>query len=175
MLCYNLFMKLTRILKITQKEFYDFLENDLLSNIYQCTNEKLSVKDIKKGLKYTKHDRDAFTRIFISILDYKRDEFYKSEIKSITDTITISFQTEVVDDGLKVIFNQYIEGFENKKHNKLMRLFSEGVYYGRMTDTLYDIQKKIINNREGILEPTHPKSVEHKELKKLFSKKSNRV
>lgn len=150
-------MKLTRILKVTEKEFYDFLENDLLSNIYQCTNNKLSVKDIKKGLKYTKHAEDALTRIDISILDYKRDVFYKSEIKSMADTITISFETEVVNEGLKVIFNQYIESFEKGKHNKLMKLFSEAVYYGRMTDKLYDIQKSIISTREGALEPIHSK------------------
>ena len=141
-------MKLTRILKITEKEFYDFLENDLLFNIFQCTNQKLSVNDVKKGLKYTKNNDDALARIDISILDYKRGSFYKSEVKSMADTITIFFETEIVDTGLKVILNQYFESFESAKHSKFMRLFSEGVYYGRMTDTLYDIQKKIIKNRE---------------------------
>lgn len=165
-------MKLTRILKITEKEFYDHLENDLLSNIGQCSDKKLSAKDIKKGLKYEKYAEDALTSIVTSILDYKRGSFYKSETKSIVDTITISLETEIVDDGLKVIFNQYIESFEKKKHNKFMRLFSEAVYYGRMTDTLYDIQKKIINKRDGVKEPTPPKPLEHKYLKKLFSKET---
>jgi hypothetical protein len=141
-------MKITRVLKVTEKEFYDFLEDSLLSDIYQCTNKNLSVESIQKGLKYSKHDKDAFTRIDISILDYKRGVSYKSEIKSMADTITISYETEVVDDGLKILFNQNFESFESKKHNKFMRLFSEAVYYGRMTDTLYDIQNKIINKRE---------------------------
>ncbi|WP_234122544.1 DUF3284 domain-containing protein [Clostridium hydrogenum] len=140
-------MKLTRILKITEKEFYDLLENDLLSNIYQCTGKELSVNDIKKGLKYAKQDKDALTRTDISILDYERGAVYKSEIKSIADTITISFETEVVDTGLKIVFNQCFESFKSEKHNKLMRLFSEAVYYGRMTDTLYDMEKKILKNR----------------------------
>lgn len=145
-------MKLTRILKITEKEFYDFLETDLLSNIHQYTCRKLSVKDIKKGLKFSKHEQDALARIDVSILDYKRGSVYKSVTKSLADTITISFQTEVVDEGLKIIFNQHLDSFENKKQNKILRMFSEAVYYGRMTDTLYDIQKKIINNREIVLE-----------------------
>ncbi|WP_183277904.1 DUF3284 domain-containing protein [Clostridium fungisolvens] len=163
-------MKLTRILKINEKDFYDFLEKDLLSNINQCMSKELSAKDIKKGLKYSKYDNDAHTRIDITILDYKRGEFYKSQIKSLLDTITISYETEVVDEGLKVIFNQHIESFEKEKHNKLMRMFSEAVYYGRMTDTLYDIQKKILNSKEGIVEPVHPQQAEYKHLKKLFSK-----
>lgn len=148
-------MKLTRILKITEKEFYDFLETDLLSNIRQCTGKELSVKDIKKGLKYSKHEEDAITRIDVSILDYKRGSIYKSITKSLADTITISFETELVDYGLKIIFNQHLEDFENKKQNKVLRMFSEAVYYGRMTDTLYDIQKKIINNRSESVEVTH--------------------
>lgn len=148
-------MKLTRILKITEKEFYDFLETDLLSNIRQCTGKELSVKDIKKGLKYSKHEEDALTRIDVSILDYERGSTYKSITKSLADTITISFETEVVDDGLKIIFNQNLENFESKKQNKLLRLFSEAVYFGRMTDTLYDIQKKIIDNRSESVEVAH--------------------
>lgn len=137
-------MKLTRILKITEKEFYDFLENDLISNIYKFTNQKVSRIDIKKGLKYTKYDDNAHIKLDILILEYKRGEIFKSSTKSMFDKITISFQTEIVDEGLKIIFNQNIESFEKEKHNKFMRLFSEAVYYGRMSDTLYDIQKKII-------------------------------
>ncbi|MCM8711887.1 DUF3284 domain-containing protein [Clostridium sp. SYSU_GA19001] len=139
-------MKLTRILKVTEKDFYDFLEKDLLSNIYQCTGKELSEKDIKKGLIYSKFDNDALTRIDVCILDYKRGSFFKSQIKSVIDTITISFETETADDGLKVIFNQHIQSFENQKHSKFMKLFSEAVYYGRMSNTLYDIQKKIVNS-----------------------------
>ncbi|GFZ30176.1 hypothetical protein CSC2_07020 [Clostridium zeae] len=163
-------MKLTRILKITEKDFYDFLENDLLSNINQCNGKELSVEDIKKGLKYSKYDNNAHTRIDISILEYKRGELYKSKIKTFMDTITISYETEVVEEGLKIIFNQHIESFEKEKHNKLMRMFSEGVYFGRMTDTLYDIQKKILSSKQGITEPFTPQPVGHKHLKKLFSK-----
>ncbi|MBK1812200.1 DUF3284 domain-containing protein [Clostridium sp. YIM B02505] len=163
-------MKLTRILKITEKDFYDFLENDLLSDINQCLGKELSVEDIKKGLKYSKYDNNAHTRIDISILEYKRGEFYKSKIKTLVDTITITYETEVVEEGLKITFNQHIESFEKEKHNKLMRMFSEAVYYGRMTDTLYDIQKKILSSKEGIVEPVRPHPVEHKHMKKLFSK-----
>ncbi|QAA35349.1 DUF3284 domain-containing protein [Clostridium manihotivorum] len=168
-------MKLTRILKINEKEFYDFLENDLLSNIYQSSGKELSVEDIKKGLRYSKYDNNAHTRIDITILEYKRGEFYKAQIKSLMDTITISYETEVVDEGLRIIFNQNIESFEKEKHNKIMRMFSEAVYYGRMTDTLYDIEKKITNLREGIVEPVKPKPLEHQQLTNLFSKKSDRV
>ncbi|WP_418219558.1 DUF3284 domain-containing protein [Clostridium isatidis] len=86
------------------------------------------------------------------MLDYKRGSLYKAEIKSIYDTIRISYETKEVDNKLKIIFNQHIESFESKKHNKFMKFFSEGVYLGRMTDTLYDIQNKIIKERESLTE-----------------------
>ena len=148
-------MRLTRILKITEKEFYDFLETSLLSNIRQCTGRELSIKDIKKGFKYSKHEEDVLTRIDVSILDYERGFIYQSITKSLADTITISFETEVVKDGLKIIFNQSLENFESKKQNKFLRMFSEAVYLGRMTDTLYDIEKKIMNNRSESVEVAH--------------------
>ena len=143
-------MKLTRILKITETDFYDFLENDLISNIYKFTNKEVSAIDIKKGLKYTKYNDNAHIKLDISILEYERGKIFRSMTKSLFDKITISFETEVVKEGLKVIFNQNIESFENEKHNKFMRLFSEAVYYGRMSDTLYSIQKKIISNSNTI-------------------------
>jgi len=145
-------MKLTRVLNITEKEFYDFLERDLLDDIYKHTNKRLGVRDIKGGLKYRKYDEKSLTHIDISILDYKRGSLYKAEIKSIYDTIRISYETKEVDNKLKIIFNQHIESFESKKHNKFIKFFSEGVYLGRMTDTLYDIQNKIIKERESLTE-----------------------
>lgn len=163
-------MKLIRTLKVTKKEFYDFLEDDLLSNIYQCTQKKLSTNDIKKGLHYSKNDSDVHTRVDVTIVDYLRGEYYKSKIKSMEDTVSIVYRTKEVEDGLEVEFTQHISSFENKKHNKIMKGFSEAVYLSRMTDTLYDIQKKIINKKEGIIEKKPSQPIQHKHLKKLLSK-----
>lgn len=165
-------MKITRTLQITEQEFYDYLENDVIANVADCTQRTIKVKDVKKGLRYTKQGDDVYNRVDITVLDYERGKFYKSKIKSMADTITLSYETSVVEKGLQIIFHQHIESFEKKKQRKLMRMFSEGVYYGRMSDTLYDIQKKIVNIRDGIEEKPLPQAKEHKHLKKLIAKKS---
>ncbi len=163
-------MKLIRTFPITIDEFYDFLESDLLANAATCTSRSLSVNDIKKGFKYSKHDNNAHTRIDVTILDYQRHKHYKSKIKSIADTITIEYETRTCEKGLEITFNQHFESFETTRHNKFMELFSQAVYLGRMTDTLYDIERKIVNRREGITEIVQPRQTEHKLLRKLISK-----
>ena len=163
-------MKLIRTFAFTSDEFYDFLESDLLANAAKCTSRPLSVNDIKKGFKYSKHDNNAHTRIDVTILDYQRQLHYKSKIKSISDTITIEYATRPCEKGLEITFIQGFESFETTKHNKFMELFSQAVYLGRMTDTLYEIEKKIINRREGIEEKVIVQPEQHKLLRKLISK-----
>lgn len=164
-------MKITRTLQVSEQEFYDYLENDVIANVADCAQRTINVKDIKKGLRYTKQGDTIYNRVDITVLDYERGKIYKFQVTSMADTITLSYETSEVEKGLQIIFHQHIESFEHKKQRKLMRMFSEGVYYGRMSDTLYDIQKKIFNIREGIEEkPLQAK--EHKHLKKLIAKKS---
>ncbi|MDD8055156.1 MAG: hypothetical protein PHV15_04660, partial [Thomasclavelia ramosa] len=80
----------------------------------------------------------------------------------------IEYSTREVDKGLEVEFDQIIESFEKKKTNFLMREFSKAVYLGRMTDTLYDMQTKIHNQRNNIKETKIKK--ENKLLKHIQSK-----
>ena len=142
-------MKLTRTLKVSEAEFYDYLECELLTTIYQCSAKELSANDIKKGLNYSKNEDNTNARIDVTILEYQRGSVYKANIKSLTDNIILSYETKVENDGLTVVFHQYIDSFERKKHNRFMHFFSEGVYLGRMSDMIYGIQKKIITQREA--------------------------
>lgn len=143
-------MILTRTLSVSEDEFYDHLENELLATIQECTSKELRASEIKKGLKYSKNEENINARIEVTILEYQRGKVYKSVTKSYTDTITLSFDTEVVADGLKVIFHQDIKSFTEKKQNKVMRELSTGIYLGRMSDTIYGIQEKVIKRRNTL-------------------------
>lgn len=143
-------MKLTRTIKVSEDEFYDHLEQELIDAIQATTQKVISAKDIKKGLSYKKFEDNSHAQVDVQVLDYQRGSLYKVSVKSLTDTITISYETTVEKDGLKLVFHQNIDSFERKKHNRLMKIFSEGVYFGRMSDTIYDIQKKIIKKRETL-------------------------
>lgn len=143
-------MKITRTLKITTDEFYNYLEQDLMHRILEISNKEIKPSDIKKGLRYSKKDGDLSERIDISVIDYKRGEYYKSKIKTTNDSMTLTYKTKPCDEGVIVDFIQIIDGFENSKQGKFMRTFSEGVYLGRMTDALYEIQNNVEKQREGI-------------------------
>lgn len=164
-------MKLTRTLNISETEFYDYLEQDLSSTIFLCEQTEVTTADIKKGLRYSKYAEDTHARMDIEVLAYQRGSFYQVRVKTMADTILLSYESTPVPDGLQIIFQQHIDSFENKKHNRFMKLFSEGIYYGRMSDTLFEIQKKIIQKRDGIEEMPKPKPFEHKHIKKLLTKK----
>lgn len=162
-------MKLIRTLEITSDEFFDHLECELIEMANKA-GKKIKLTDIKKGLKYNIRNESKYTNCEITLMEYERDYIYKSRIKSLEDTITLSYRIEKDPKGIKVTFDQNIASFENKKQNRLMKGWSEAVYLGRMSDTLYDIQKKCIQKREGIVEKPKDDS-NHKLLNKLLTKK----
>lgn len=163
-------MKVIRILKITCHEFYDYLENELLNDINQQTRQAVNKADIKKGLKYHKYAQDVNARVDITIQQYIRNQIYEAKIKTLSESIIITYRTQVVNDGLKVIFTEHVHSFESQKRNHINQSFHEIMYLRRMTNTLYEIETNILKKRDGI-ETLKPKStVDHKYLYKIFTK-----
>lgn len=134
-------MKIKRTLQISENEFYDYLESEL---IREC---QLMKTKIEKGLNYKKTDSKTQMEISVFVINYIRGTLYEVKISSSYETYFLKYTTQENENGLEIQFEQHIESFEMKKQNRLMRLFSEGVYLGRMSDTLFDIQKKIHEKR----------------------------
>ncbi len=140
-------MKLKRTLKISEQEFYNFIEKDFVENFKACTGKDISVDEIKKGVSYVREDKKVPGGTKITITEYQRNHCYGIEVKNVADTFSLLYHTCPVEKGLEVTLNQTVASFNKKRHNKLMRLFSEAIYLGRMSDTLYDIQKRIHKER----------------------------
>ncbi|EAC3867899.1 DUF3284 domain-containing protein [Listeria monocytogenes] len=134
-------MKIKRTLQISENEFYDYLEGEL---IREC---QLTKTKIEKGLNYKKTDPKTQLEISVFVINYIRGTLYEVKISSSYETYFLKYTTQENENGLEIQFEQHIESFEIKKQNRLMRLFSEGVYLGRMSDTLFDIQKKVHEKR----------------------------
>ncbi len=141
-------MKLVRILKVSETEFYDHLEKEFIENFFQCTQKRITTEDIKKGLSYVQISKKVPGGTTLTLTDYKRGHYYGVEVKNAADTYTLFYQTKVVEKGLEISFEQTVASFKKESHSKLMGWFSEGVYLGRMSDILFDIQKKIHLRRE---------------------------
>lgn len=138
-------MKITRTLKVTSDAFYDYLEEQISKDILNNTSLQSPSVKIEKGLKYTINKNDIHTRKEFKVLEYIRGKAYKAQIKTISDTVTITYETEEIEEGLRVTLHQVVKSFEEKKQIRIMKAFSELIYLGRMSDTLYDIQKQIFS------------------------------
>lgn len=140
-------MKLIRTLSVSEAEFYDYFEQDWIANMKTWANREIDAKEITEGLCYCKRHEKAKIETEVRLLSYDRGVGYCLRIYSMSDGMILSYHTTPTKKGIEVTFEQSIESYDAKKHTGLMRIFSEGVYLGRMSDALYDMQKKIIEYR----------------------------
>ncbi|OTN75612.1 hypothetical protein A5886_000687 [Enterococcus sp. 8G7_MSG3316] len=137
-------MKLKRVLPIEENEFYNYLESELLND---SSHTNTSVNKIEKGMTYSKIEPKTHLQINVLVKDYQRGHVYEVAIDSLYEKLTIKYQTKPTKEGLQIVFEQHIASFQESKQNRWLKWFSEGVYLGRMSDTLFDIQKKIEKSR----------------------------
>ena len=88
-------------------------------------------------------------------MDYEKDTFYKAKRISYGATVIVSYKVVPNEKGITVTLTQDV-----LQAGKPMQYKG---FLGRMSDNLYGIQKKVINTKEGIVEP--------KMMKPLFSPK----
>lgn len=162
-------MKLIRTFKITSQEFYDYLENQLLEDIHKTTNKRISRKDIHKGFSYEK----KAARSKITINDYQRNKLYSVTVRSNTDYISVSYKTNETKEGLEIVFEQFVSGYDDvrEKKNFLSRTLHDWISFGRMSNTLYGIRNEILNIREGIVQKPIKQNEPFKRLRKSLEKK----
>lgn len=162
-------MKLIRTFKITSKEFYDYLESQLIEDIQKSTHRKIKTKDLKKGFSYEKKQ----ARSKIVIMDYKRDAIYAIRVSSLTDHIDVIYQTYEDEEGLHITFEQLIDSYESTKDKKnpISKFFHEWISFGRMSHTLYDIRNAIQNKGTPTQSFSQPEPL--KGLRKKLEEKYN--
>lgn len=140
-------MKIKRTIDVTNNEFYDYLETELLNHISLSTDKSLAIEDIKKGVTYS-NGKSGHEKIETTIHNYQRDAFYSATVKSFQDTNTITYTTKSMGEKLEIIYELEVESLKTSNSNKWLKLFSEGVYYGRMSDKLFEIEQQIHKLRE---------------------------
>lgn len=170
-------MKLIRTFEITEDEFYDYLEKNLCEDIHKTTNKKVSPKQIKKGFTYEK--KELRTKIIIN--DYVRGSIYSTTARSLTDYVTVTYTTKQTEEGLEIIFEQFMSGYDDVKDQKnfLSRTWHDWVTFGRMSQTLYGIQDEIIALREGRapvkpMQPIEPLKGIRKKIEQKYEKSSKK-
>ncbi|MBR3840988.1 MAG: DUF3284 domain-containing protein [Erysipelotrichales bacterium] len=147
-------MEITRNLEITASEFFDCLFQNTVDEIAKESKKEISTDSIKKGFKFVHQGKDAYSRITFEVVDYQKDEYYKAKRTSFGGSVTVSYKVVPNDKGITVTLQQnVIQSGKPVEYKGIFGKFSEMLYLGRMSDNLYDIQKKVINTKEGYVEP----------------------
>lgn len=142
-------MKVNRDLEITAEEFFDGLFQEIVDDITKNSSKSVSKNDIKKGFKFVyRGDQESVMRVTFEVIDYQENHYYKSKRSSVNGNVTVIYTVNPTDKGINVEFEQILPN-ENQKQGKLMKAYTELIYLGRMTDHLYNIQKKILFKKEG--------------------------
>lgn len=141
-------MELIRTFEITSDEFYDYLEEQLVSEIQKATHKKLSKNIIRSGYKF--ENKDAKSKITIN--QYERGKIYQSTVRSATSYVRITYQTQEKEEGLEIRFEQFVSGYDDQldKKNIFSKTIHNIVSFGRMSNALYDMRTDIINKRNGV-------------------------
>ena len=148
-------MKVTRVLEITASEFFNAVFDEIIAEIKKVDNKDISRDAFKKGFKYTHKSEDVYARMDFEVIDYKKNEYYKSKKESIRAVTTVTYEVKPCERGISVTFTQEqtVKGTTPKpKKETFFSKIGDTVNLGRMTDKLYGFQRAVINEKEGMIE-----------------------
>lgn len=138
-------MKIIRDLAVTRDELFDYLEESFCAELAKATGSPAERSMLKTGFTYSA----AGGATSVEVVRYDRGCAYESLTRSGRDCSRSSYLVEPSErEGrIKVTFRQEIDSFDRRKSGP-MKLFSEAIYLGRMADSLFTMQDKIVAARE---------------------------
>ena len=149
-------MKVIRNLEISASEFFGVVLEELVKEIKSVDKADVRVSDICEGFRYTAHAEDPALKVCFEVVAYQEDKHYKSVCSSAAGTITVSYDAVPTEKGISVTFDYENTTPSGQKKKGIFGAFSEIIFLSRMTDRLYDIQRTVINRRDGFTEWKSP-------------------
>jgi len=151
-LCYTAPMKVIRNLEISASEFFGVVLEELVKEIKSVDQTDLRPTDIYEGFQHIIHAEDPALRISFEVVVYEEEKHYKSVCTSASGTVTVIYDVVPAEKGITVTFTYENTTPAAKKKKGIAGAFSEILFLSRMTDRLYDIQRTVINRKEGFTE-----------------------
>ena len=90
-------MKVNVEMNLSQKDFFDYLTQSLMIDIFKNTYKFKNTNEIKKGLQYKKKFKQAGNKEFegnVEIIEYVRPESYISKIQLNSNISHIGYEIE---------------------------------------------------------------------------------
>ena len=151
-LCYTAAMKVIRDLEISASEFFGVVLEELAAEVKSLSGKECTTADLHQGYTYVQNPDDSATRVVFKIVEYQEEKLYKAVRSSAEGDLTIIYDAVPNDKGVTVTFTYENTTPSGLKKKGIFGAFSQIVFLGRMTDKLYDIQRTVINRREGFTE-----------------------
>lgn len=145
-------MTVIRNLEISPSEFFGVVLEELVKEIRSVDQADVRETDICEGFQYTAHAEDPALKVFFEVVAYQEDKHYKSVCTSAAGAITVTYDVVPTEKGISVTFSYENTTPAGRKKKGLLGAFSEIIFLSRMTDRLYDIQRTVINRKEGFTE-----------------------
>ena len=151
-LWYTAPMKVIRNLEISAGEFFGVVFEELAKEIRSVDKADVRVSDLHEGFQYIAHAEDPALKVIFEVVAYQEDKHYKSVCTSANGTITVIYDVVPCEKGISVSFTYENTTPAGQKKKGIFGAFSEILFLSRMTDRLYDIQRTVVNRKEGFTE-----------------------
>ncbi len=142
-------MKVIRDLEISAPEFFGVVFAELTAEIRKASGDPGASPALVTGFTQVYRPEDPALKVVFEIVEYREDTFYKAAQTSAGGVTAISYEVAPREGGITVTYTYEADPPQKKGP---FSWFSELLFLGRMTDKLYDIQRTVINEKEGFTE-----------------------
>lgn len=117
-------MNITMILHVSQKEFFEYLTQSIMIDIFKNTNVFKCKEEIIPGLTYKKKIKNANhteSNVHVELIEYQTPSLYKSKITNNFNINTITFEcNEINENQVQII---YTENYDSTKKLQLINYY----------------------------------------------------
>lgn len=145
-------MKVIRNLEISSGEFFGVVLEELAAEIKSMSGSDCPVDSLQEGFSYIHSPDDAALKVVFQIVEYREDRLYKAVRSSAEGDLTIVYDVVPDDKGITVTFTYENTTPAGQQKKGIFGAFSQIIFLSRMTDKLFDIQRTVINRKEGFTE-----------------------
>ena len=145
-------MKIEYTLNVTQQEFYDYLMQSLIIDIFKNTEEFYLKENIHPGYIYKKQIKDKHGKKYdaiVEIMDIKEPFIYESKISVGSNSNIIKYEC-IQEDKTKVIYSEDMKSEKkiNDMNYKIMSMLLKKSYQKKMNRLIMDMERHIQRSKE---------------------------
>lgn len=151
-LCYTALMKVIRNLEISAGEFFSVVLEELAAEVKSMSGKDCAIADLCTGYTYIHNPDDAATKVVFEIVEYQEEKLYKAVRSAASGDLSITYDVTPCENGISVAFTYENTTPAGRPRKGIFGIFSQVIFLSRMTDKLFDIQRTVVNRKEGFTE-----------------------